>query len=660
MHKPEDKPNIMNMAFCAAIVKAVPEHCRPPWRYQVNQLRPQFMALFPLFLTLLLFQGCSGGASSTAAESPVARPSSNLDISQMTELSSTSAKISAAQGGTIAHQAVTCVFPAGALPADAVVKLSEVSLSMSTQDASLRDLTGVYTLSATSFTEPIELDVSATLTLRIDPAGFDRASIRLVFWDGGRWHDVPAEYNETNNTLSSTADVLLPFGTRIYNMANRSSSPVKPGKRRGAMTVTEFVAVKVVGVPTAVTQGKTTQQHILAAVAPPKAKFYESSNFIVQYQQNADLELAKAVSGYMENAYDKIVGQMGFRKPGPCGLLGSSNKWQVIFTDLGDAYGRADASNFIEIQEGTEPGDSLSHTCHHEFFHLVQYKTLRDAKNGTTDGLGWFDETTSDGVGYYAQKGLGVMYCAADTDDMGYFQARLDDDERVSNRDYEYSHFPFISYILANYGHPRFKAFFEAFYSQKDGEKSINMTSLDTVATAALGKSVSGPNGIFWDFYEDYFISGKVFNKNNFLNLPKRSNGSPFDIEEDDEEQQGVTVVPVTTGTVYPAKDFTMLRLSAQVALFRFTGKEGNPVTLNVTITSSPGQSAGRIELHAFKRVGGVLQPDEDDPDRVSDGTTKTITFKDFGKEVHEVQVLMVNTSSGTDGYRVTISATAF
>jgi hypothetical protein len=45
-------------------------------------------------------------------------------------------------------------------------------------------------------------------------------------------------------------------------------------------------------------------------------------------------------------------------------------------------------------------------------------------------------------------------------------------------------------------------------------------------------------------------------------------------------------------------------------------------------------------------------------PKEVSDGTSQTIDYTDFGKEVHEIYAVMVNTSSGTDDYKVTVAAT--
>ena len=89
---------------------------------------------FILFLLVLpAFQaGCSGGSSNA----------SSSDISRITESSSTLKNIVAAVGGTVTLGEFTATFPAAALPGDARIKASAVSVSNSTQDSSLIDMTG--------------------------------------------------------------------------------------------------------------------------------------------------------------------------------------------------------------------------------------------------------------------------------------------------------------------------------------------------------------------------------------------------------------------------------------------------------------------------------------------------------------------------------------
>ena len=45
------------------------------------------------------------------------------------------------------------------------------------------------------------------------------------------------------------------------------------------------------------------------------------------------------------------------------------------------------------------------------------------------------------------------------------------------------------------------------------------MQTIDMAAASVLGKSISGRDGMYWDFYRDYFISGTVFNKEKFRNF---------------------------------------------------------------------------------------------------------------------------------------------
>ncbi|MEI7673100.1 MAG: hypothetical protein WCK00_13395, partial [Deltaproteobacteria bacterium] len=469
------------------------------------------------------------------------------------------------------------------------MKASKVSVSNSKQDSSLLDVTKTYVISTTSSTQPLELVDSAAIEFKINPAGFDPASIRLVVWNGYNWDETPAKYDEMRQVVSSTFEMILPYGTRIFS-ANSAKKPTRPDVRKGIMTVSEFVAVKVVGstsMPANARRNTTS--------SADRAKMIETTHFTVQYYKEADEDQAKAISEYMENAYKMIVVGMGFKKPGPSTKAGYKKTILVDFEEQEDAYARADDGNNIYVQPGTPRGDDLAHTCHHEFIHLVQFKTLSDKGNKTDDGMSWFDETMADAIGFYAQKGLGVIYSATDTD-MRFFDERLDSDENSNpeNDDYEYEHFPFISYILgaAQYGPAKFKKFFETFYSYRENNKeNINMTTIDTAALKELGKTVSGRDGLYWDFYRDYFISGIVFNKDKFKNLPDRSSGAPFEITEGNKADQGVTIVEVVSGASQP-KEFTLPRLSGQVEIFRYAGSSEASLTLSISVKSSPGDES--------------------------------------------------------------------
>jgi hypothetical protein len=190
--------------------------------------------------------------------------------------------------------------------------------------------------------------------------------------------------------------VILPYGTRIYKANPAKQRSTKPGVNKDEMTSSEFVAVKVVGIaPRAATANSVTGARS-AEAAFVRAKYIYSQSFAVVYYQAGDEAQARAVAEYMENAYNKIVVEMGFRKPGPSTKDGYKDRWPVEFEEQDDAYARVDSGNNIYVQPGTTPGDDLSHTCHHEFTHLVQYKTLKDAGNNSDDGMSWFDETMAD------------------------------------------------------------------------------------------------------------------------------------------------------------------------------------------------------------------------------------------------------------------------
>jgi hypothetical protein len=393
----------------------------------------------------------------------------------------------------------------------------------------------------------------------------------------------------------------------------------------------------------------------------PKGKFKVSYIQVKDAAEAQALESkAREVAGYMDNAYEKIVVGMGLRSPGKTTEPNYGKMWPVELKEMKGVYGTADpGTNSIAIAISASPGDGLSHTCHHEFTHLVQFKTLEDAGNEVKDSLDWFGETMADAIGYYAQKGLGTVYCLAG-ESMGYFDVRLDADNhsigRSNNDNYEYRHFPFISYLLAVYRDAKFKKFFETWYSFTPGSTQISMTTIDTAAVreGSFGKSITGRDGIFWDFYRDYFISGTVFNKDKFKNLPDRDSGKPYDVKEDEKEKQGVTLVEVRSGISYQ-KEFTIQRLAGQVAILRYQGS--SPLGLTVKVSSAPGQSGGRIQMVPFKREGGVLGP-AGDVEEVSDGGIKTKEYAGVGSDIHDIYLVMANTSWKADDYKVTIVVT--
>lgn len=624
--------------------------------------------LMLLLILLSSLTGCSGGSTGGASS----------DISTITEISSRSESIAAASGGTVTHDAVTASFPAGILPNDATIKVSKVSVLYSEEsedeDPSLVDITDAYVISATSSEKTLELNDSANIIFNINHAGYDPASIRLVVWDGYEWEEIPTSYDEVLKILSVTVEAILPYGTRIY-LANPESS--SSTKREGSeQIVSQFVAMKVVGelLDTDGSQSASSMSLENAvgqstAVKPGRAVFITSpkGKFKVSYTQVSDPVQAETlknkadeVAGYMDNAYETIVNEMGLRSPGKTTKPNYGKTWPVELEKMDGVYGTADpGTNSISIASNASSGDGLAHTCHHEFTHLVQFQTLEDADNSVEDSLDWFGETMADAIGYYAQKGLGTIYCLAG-ESMGYFNVRLDADNhtigRQNNDNYEYRHYPFISYLLATYKDAKFKKFFETWYSYKPGSTQISMTTIDTAAkeSGSLGKAITGRDGIFWDFYRDYFISGTVFNKEKFKNLPDRDSGKPYDVKEGEKEQQGVTIVEVSSDVSYQ-KEFTIQRLAGQVLILKFKGS--SPLDITVKVISAPGQSAGHIQFNAFKRVGSILQP-PGDVEEVSDGATKTKEYAGVGSDIHDIYLLMVNASWKADDYKVTVVVT--
>lgn len=139
-------------------------------KMDVNE--PGWRGFFFFLLVLFILAGCSGGSTGPAV----------VDLSTMTEGSSESKNLAAAAGGTVAHDAVTVTFPAGILPSDATIKVSKANVSDSEDDPDLVDMTDAYVISDAAGTKTLELSDSANIVFKVNPAGFDETSIRLVIW----------------------------------------------------------------------------------------------------------------------------------------------------------------------------------------------------------------------------------------------------------------------------------------------------------------------------------------------------------------------------------------------------------------------------------------------------------------------------------------------
>jgi hypothetical protein len=91
------------------------------------------------------------------------------------------------------------------------------------------------------------------------------------------------------------------------------------------------------------------------------------------------------------------------------------------------------------------------------------------------------------------------------------------------------------------------------------------------------------------------------------------------------------------------------------VAIIRHSGSPEESLNISVDVNSSPGKSSGHIQLVAFRSTGGVLEP-VGTPKDVGDGEQAQEKYEGFGKDIHEIYVLMTNTSNMTDDYKVGLS----
>jgi len=64
-------------------------------------------------------------------------------------------------------------------------------------------MTNAYVVSPTSAAKTVELAGPANIAFKINPAGFDETSIRLVVWDGYEWEEIPTNYDENLKVVSA-------------------------------------------------------------------------------------------------------------------------------------------------------------------------------------------------------------------------------------------------------------------------------------------------------------------------------------------------------------------------------------------------------------------------------------------------------------------------
>ena len=100
-----------------------------------------------------------------------------------------------------------------------------------------------------------------------------------------------------------------------------------------------------------------------------------------------------------------------------------------------------------------------------------------------------------------------------------------------------------------------------------------------------------------------------------------------------------------------------MQRLAGQVVLLRYKGSSSSPMQVTVKVSSVPGRANGRIQLVSFKRVDGVLHP-PGDIEEVNDGTIKTKEYSGVGNNIHDIYLVMANTSWNADDYKVSVVVT--
>ncbi|MEQ8221326.1 MAG: formylglycine-generating enzyme family protein [Candidatus Eremiobacterota bacterium] len=546
-------------------------------------------------------------------------------ISTLTEISSTVGKISANQGGTVSHEGLTVQLPANSLISDSEVKVALVTIDNNKSQGKC------YKISTNSPDEVLELKEPATVKI----SGTATGKSAMVFWDGTEWLPVDSSYD------SNKKEVTLKLNCIYKDISQWFHSGGELGIIDGAIVLAWFDWVD--------------EQAILNLMS-------KNSHFEIKYWGYENRFYAEKIANFLEDGYDFYISDPGepFRFVEPVKFIinepNNVSDHVVVYiktfsssllNDLGiTGSGLATPLGYIRIPKDLEAND-MQVVCCHELFHLIQFNysnRMKDFNDHNKINQNWpdiwFFENTADTMGLYAFNNInresfydyegGYRHWAPD-DGSNFFTYSLESDRDL----HEYENRLFWNYMIKIYGFEIFKTFIS--------DNSPNyVRNLQGINDKCLSESkIKKPlDKVYFEAFEDYYIYGKFFNSDNFVNLKDRPPGQPYFKDK--------AINPFNNSYFWPYSITVNLEhLSGNYFVFNSGSNKGN-----LYLTVKYKSPSVKTRIFYFMDQSTVLKPGE----FTASDINHTIT--NFGSYITDVCVLLENTSL-TDDTQVNLTAYA-
>ena len=548
-----------------------------------------------------MLSGC-GGNGNTRSNTVNSR---NVE-STVTEISSTTVKVSAETGGTVTHKDLTITIPPGALEEDTDIK---VALATIIRNGVLQSNGHCYKISTGSADNVRELERSATVTISADPS---HVSPALFFWDGEEWINPASTYNKSSHKLTFKINC-------IYEDLNA-------WEEHGSMLEGPSV-IEIADMGKALTATNAAGEANDATIIVMSSK----NRFRIECTES-QREFAKLMGSYLEAGYDYYVGK-GFRAPVKF-ILDSDDPSttnyiyiKITYSENGTAF--ADSKGILKLPTTLVDTAARQTASLHELFHLVEY-----SYSNRKDWDDWLSESETEGMSTFACNEIFNHNEFYDIDSKdSFFPGRRGFvhalDKFSSDEVWQYQNAIFWSYVMGTYGGvDKFRKFVV------DG-KSHNLAWLNDMCGSLLNESLTS---VYAKAYEDYYVHGTFFNKANFYKLSARSAGQPYYSER--QYAYSASENPYRNGKV-----LSIDHMSGRNVMMSSANSEGSTAKSGKLFLSLSGKAAAtRAMLFYFSYSAGngyeLIGQEEIQGSK---------TISDFGAETTDVLVIMENLSFKQD-----------
>jgi hypothetical protein len=491
-------------------------------------MRKNYLLILISLLFIIIFSSGCGGDSVPVISTPtaiqptvqptIATPTPHV-ISSLTELEAKRVTISARDGGKVTQGSMTVDIPANALQNDSSIEIARVNIKEVTASAG-DDISEIYKISTGSKDVGTELQIPATVKIHVT-----NEEIPFI-WNGIKWLPVDYTYDNDTQELILFLDYLDEDDDEWYESGGERgtrSGPLAVGVSKSKDTMLSFIS-----------SGK----HFKMFYNNPQEKIYTES-------------IAKT----LEEAYDYYV-NLGYNKPITSDLQSATGeKYVAVYiypysnsNPDPQSYGIAGTGGTLEINKERVDAITGKSVCYHELFHLIQFSyTDREAVF-----YNWFGEATAVCMEYKAINRPGEFF---DCTSGEYWNTGIWN-ETFDNDDEYYTKFPFWSYMIKNYG-----ASTNILHNiMKSSFKKHNGEEFNNIFKTQFGKDMIT---CLNENTEDYYMTGKFYNKTYFYNFKDRDVNQPYvslvekKAKEPDNSSLSISISRLSTKYVcYSSKNF--------------------------------------------------------------------------------------------------------